>query len=123
MRISPNAGEQLTEQEANDGCQNFDNTYSQDPNYLKFIVFGKRFIKGLLSVEGAKGLKLKMALRYNPDTDSEQMYPIPVAVDRQGNELPYPEEVEFDEEQDEEGGLVARGGGDESPLKCPVKCS
>lgn len=123
MRISPNAGEQLTEQEINDGCQNFDNTYSQDPHYLKFIVFGKRFIKGLLSVEGAKGLKLKMALRYNPETGEEQMYPIPVAVDKQGNELPYPEEVEFDEEQDEEGGMMTiMGDTNPPPVRCPSQC-
>lgn len=122
MRISPNAGEQLTEQEANDGCQNFDNTYSQDPHYLKFIVFGKRFIKGLLSVEGAKGLKLKMALRYNPETGAEQMYPIPIAVDSTGHELPYPDGLEFDEEQDEEGGMVARGGDEKPPVRCPSQC-
>lgn len=123
MRIKGTEGESLTEQEINDSCQNYVNTFSGDPSFLQFIIFGKRFIKHLLSVDGAKGLKLKLALRYNPDTDSEQLYPIPVAVDKHGNELPAPEDVEVDEEQDEEGGFQIMGDDNPPPVRCPASCS
>lgn len=123
MRIKGNEGEILSEQEINDSCQNYANTFSTDESFLQFIIFGKRFIKALLAVEGAKGLKLKMALRYNDQTGTQQLYPIPVAVDKHGNELPFPEDVEVDEEQDEEGGIQIMGDDDPAPVRCPASCS
>ncbi len=123
MRIKGIEGEDLTEQEINDSCQNYVNTFSGDPSFLEFIIFGKRYLKRLLSVDGAKGLKLKMALRYNLDTDSEQLYPIPVAVDKHGNELSAPEDAGVDEEQDKDGGFQIMGDDTPAPVRCPASCS
>jgi hypothetical protein len=121
MRVRPNAGEELTNQEKIDSKQNFVNSYSQDPHFLEFMIFGKRFIKRLLSVEDAKGLKLTMALRYNEDIQGEQMYVIPTAVDARGNELPYPTDIEFDEEQDDEVQIM--DDPNPPPVRCPNSCN
>lgn len=123
MRLHGNEGEFLTDQETNDAVQNHANTYSADPNYLRFIVFGKRFIRSILSVDGAKGLILTMGLLPNVDTGNDQVYPIPRAVDKHGNVLPYPDVLELEEEELEESPVLStRGGGDSNPVKCPTSC-
>lgn len=122
MRINSNAWQELTPEQIADSEQNYSNAFSSDDSFLKFIIFGKRAVRRLLSVEGAKGLKIKMGLLENEDSGKQQLFPILVAVDKFGNELPEPDEVEFDEDNDDESEVVARGGGDQQPIKCPTSC-
>lgn len=124
MKLTGREWTQLTQEESNDAQQNYANTFSGDPSFLQFIIFGKRPVKRILSVEGARGLKIKIGLIHNPDTDTQQLFPILVAVDKHGNELPEPEEIEFDEEQDDETDLIqTRGDSNPPPVRCPASCS
>lgn len=123
MRINGNAWQDLTPEQIADSEQNYANAFSQDDSFLKFIIFGKRAVRRLLSVDGAKGLKIKMGLLENEDSGKQQLFPILVAVDKFGNELPAPDEVEFDEDNDDEGEVIARGDDGNLPVKCPTSCS
>jgi hypothetical protein len=124
MKIVGTEWENLTTEQINDAQQNFDNTFAADPAYLKFMIVGKRPVKRLLSVEGAKGLKIKMGLVTNEDTGALQMFPILVAVDKHGTELPAPEGVEFDDDQDEEAGMAQiMDDPTVPPVRCPASCS
>lgn len=123
MRITGKEWQQLTDQEAIDAQQNYANNYATDPAKLDFVIFGKRPVRQLLSVDGAKGLKIKSSLAMNEDTGNLQYFPILVAVDRFGNELPAPEEIEFDEEDDIEDRIQVMDDPSKPPVKCPVSCS
>lgn len=113
MTITKQMWANLSEQEANDAQQNYANEFSSDPSYLSFIIFGKQPVNQMLKVEGCKGLKIKMGLFENTDTETQQLFPILVPVDANGNELPF----EYTPD------VVARGGGEDAPVKCPVSCS
>lgn len=113
MTIVGNEWTQPTEQDAADAIQNYSNNYSEDPAKLDFIIFGTEPIQQLLSVEGAKGVKIKSSMIINEDTEELQYFPIIVPVDGFGNELPF----EYVPES------ANRGGGDGNPVKCPTSCS
>lgn len=124
MKITGKEWIQLTDQEQNDAIQAYANTYSQDSARLEFIIFGKRPIRQLLSVEGAKGMKIKSSLFMNQDTGELQYFPIIVAVDKHGNELPAPDDFDFDEDNDDEGGEInIMGDPNPTPVRCPTVCN
>lgn len=115
MTITKNLWANLSESEIADAQQNYANTFSSDPSFLEFIIFGKQPVKQMLKVPGCKGLKIKIGLIENAETETQQLYPILVPVDSLGNELPF-------EYQPDGGEIQARGGGDSNPVKCPVSC-
>jgi len=124
MRITGKEWANLSDQEKADALQAYLNIFSEDDSFLQFIIVGKRPIRQMLAVDGAKGLKMKPALLMNEDTGKLQLYPVYVAVDRHGNELPPPEGVEFDEEDDSEADRITiMGDTDPKPVKCPTVCS
>lgn len=124
MRILGKEWIRLNEQEKSDAIQAYSNTYSQDPARLDFVIFGKRPVRQLLSVDGAKGLKVTSSLFMNENTGELQYFPLLTAVDKHGNELPEPEGFEFDEDNDEEGGeMQIMGDPDPKPVKCPTVCN
>jgi hypothetical protein len=106
MKIKGTEKRVYSKQELADGSQNYANSFSQEPTYTKFEIYGKKFIKSLIQADDCKGLKLVNVI----DQDGQVGVAL-IPVDRNGNELPYPEE----------GDITTMD--DDDPVKCPPICN
>jgi len=121
MTLTGKEWQNLSQQQETDSTQNYSNAFSTDDSFLQFIVFGKKPVKQLLKVEGCKGLKIKIGLLENTDTEKQQLFPILVPVDVHGNELPFeytPEETSILSK-----GMTIMEDPSKPPVKCPTSCS
>jgi hypothetical protein len=119
MRVKGNEWTELSEEEINNATQNYLNAFSEDDSFLQFAIVGKRPIRNLLRVDGAKGLKIKIGLVTNEDTGKQQLFPIFVAVGRDGQELSAPEEIQ---EEDESDSMQIMDDPNPPLVRCPNSC-
>lgn len=107
MKILGNESRFYSPEELANARQNYENTYSQDPAFTRHQIYGEKFIRSLMKVEGSRGLAL-----INVIDDDGQTGVALVPVNKHGQELPYPEPEE---------GEVTTMDDPEAP-KCPKIC-
>lgn len=102
LKIDGSEGVLYSQEEANNGEQNYQYTFSHLPGYLSWQIFGEKFLKSLMKIEGSRGIKFKMIL-----SESGQTVMIAIPVNKHGEEIPT------------EGEDVVQGG---DPPACPPLC-